>query len=986
MVSLGRAVLRLEADSSRFNAGLDAAERRARATSRAIAYAMIGIGTAITGSLALSAREAIRFESSFAGIRKTVDATATEFARLSRQMRDMALRIPINVNELNRIGELGGQLGVQAEHLARFTETIARLGVATNITATQAAQDLAQFINVMGVGTDRAEEFASVLVELGNNTATTESAILNISKRIAAFGVQVGLTHDQVQAYGATLLESGVRPEAGGTAFGRTITMLAKAVDEAGENLTKFANISRMTADEFATLWGDDANAALLAFIRGIRDMREAGGDTLTSLNTESRDLVTALEDLQIGSVRQRQSLFALSNNYEGLIENLRIANIQTERQDALLIESNKRFATSESQLILLQNSFREAAIVLGEAFLPAVVAVAQTLATAVKAVANFLNENRGLTQFLVQMFGVGGVALVALGALKLALLALGPAFATATAAGLGFFTAMRAAVFANPWVLAITGIVAAITLLAFNWGSIKDAVLGANRELESLANVLDENRFAAHGLADSADALRQRLDGVAEATSEAAKQQERFADAVERTQKGADVMRQLAQEHGITGPAVDAIIERLAGDMSDPFVPSGELGWLNRYENWQAALLANPDFRNMPQFHRQITAESRFTGAPFTRFSEEKFAVWFQQELDYQRRARFQAAAQEYMSELYEERHRINPPQYNYRPGAAYYDDPTDDDYTSHSQWEWAQGERRRRRAAEVQRLRYQMAMAQLEAQWGRAAASREYFRTAGEGARALPGGLGADIDLGDDIGTLGAGQAAYRQMLEGNAEAQKQKQEQFEDFQAEVGKLDSVTLADMNAALGTTADSWRALWEEVDDGGLLLTTAANLQAATDKLKSQEEQIDRVVFRVSDAGEAMREMGGSAQILEDWSEQLNIPMKELALTLRDAYGNTSFLTNEFDLMQAAISAGLGPELLKLIGLYQELKAAEDALREKPGRIDIDRNAQWQLAWAAGHGKIDPTSYVIGERDGKLFVETREFRISHLLH
>src|SRR3990167_9146427 len=54
----------------------------------------------------------IEFEHTFGGIRKTVEGTAEDFALLANQIRQMAKEIPLSVNELNKIGEIAGQLGI----------------------------------------------------------------------------------------------------------------------------------------------------------------------------------------------------------------------------------------------------------------------------------------------------------------------------------------------------------------------------------------------------------------------------------------------------------------------------------------------------------------------------------------------------------------------------------------------------------------------------------------------------------------------------------------------------------------------------------------------------------------------------------------------------------------------------------------------------------------------------------------------------------
>src|SRR5690606_7283857 len=75
---------------------------------------------------AYSIKAAIDFESSFAGVRKTVEATEAEFADLEKRFRDIAKSTPITTTQLNKIGELAGQLGVRGvDNLEKFTKTIA---------------------------------------------------------------------------------------------------------------------------------------------------------------------------------------------------------------------------------------------------------------------------------------------------------------------------------------------------------------------------------------------------------------------------------------------------------------------------------------------------------------------------------------------------------------------------------------------------------------------------------------------------------------------------------------------------------------------------------------------------------------------------------------------------------------------------------------------------------------------------------------------
>ena len=76
--------------------------------------ATAGIGVVLAGVAGTAAAmiatvgAASKFEDSFAGIKKTVNATDVEFEKLAGNIRRMAVDIPIATSQLNAIGEFAG--------------------------------------------------------------------------------------------------------------------------------------------------------------------------------------------------------------------------------------------------------------------------------------------------------------------------------------------------------------------------------------------------------------------------------------------------------------------------------------------------------------------------------------------------------------------------------------------------------------------------------------------------------------------------------------------------------------------------------------------------------------------------------------------------------------------------------------------------------------------------------------------------------------
>ena len=110
-----------------------------------------GVTLAATTGLVASA---VQWESSVASMAKTIDTTPAEFDALSGSIRDMALEIPVSASSLAELAATAGQLGIETPNIAEFTETVAAMGVSTNITAQEAASAFARIANITGMSQD----------------------------------------------------------------------------------------------------------------------------------------------------------------------------------------------------------------------------------------------------------------------------------------------------------------------------------------------------------------------------------------------------------------------------------------------------------------------------------------------------------------------------------------------------------------------------------------------------------------------------------------------------------------------------------------------------------------------------------------------------------------------------------------------------------------------------------------------------------------
>lgn len=306
--------------------------------------------------------EAIKFEDAFADVKKTVEETkTTSYEDIAQGLRELAQTVPTTADELAKIAGLAGQMGVNADDIVMFTKAMVDFGNATNITAEEAAQEIAQIYNVIGKGGDYStlENLLSTIVDLGNNSATTEKEIVEMFKNISAASSRVGMTEQQMAALAATLSSLGL-DKGGASSISTIMTKIDMAVSTNSKTLKDWADAAGMSVYQFKQAWGEDAAQTLSALLENLKATVDAGGN----LNRE-------FEDLGIKEMRRVDTLGRLVNATDVYNDALRRADAAFVEGNALSLEASKRYETLKSKLQILKNKFDEFKRSIGESLTP---------------------------------------------------------------------------------------------------------------------------------------------------------------------------------------------------------------------------------------------------------------------------------------------------------------------------------------------------------------------------------------------------------------------------------------------------------------------------------------------------------------------------------------------------------------------------------------------------------------------------------------
>lgn len=315
--------------------------------------------------LGLSAKTAIDFEDAFVGVTKTVEGTDEQLNQIRADIMKLSKQIPIATTELFALAEEAGQLGIKTEDITQFTELMAKLGTATNLSATEAGESIATFVNVMGTLPENYERIGSVIVQLGNNSKATEADIVSMAQRMSGAGATLGMSESAVLGLATALSSVGLEAEMGGTAISRVMNdfnRAANGVETKYGTLSQYAKICGMSTKEFANTVKNNAGEAIKQFVIGLGDTNRTGKST-----------IQLMSDLGINEVRLTDTMLRLANASGTVEEYMEMADKEWEVNNALNIEASKRYADTASQVELAKNKFAELADKFGQILLPTI-------------------------------------------------------------------------------------------------------------------------------------------------------------------------------------------------------------------------------------------------------------------------------------------------------------------------------------------------------------------------------------------------------------------------------------------------------------------------------------------------------------------------------------------------------------------------------------------------------------------------------------
>ncbi|WP_417200143.1 phage tail tape measure protein [Bizionia sp.] len=361
---------RYQADLQAVNARLDQLRGKARATKTSLGsiadgfnrFAALGATVIAAGTgIVLTMQKMIDYNGQLAdaqsNVRKTTGLTAQEVDELTKSFG--ALKTRTARIELLGLAEEAGRLGIEGvNNIKDFVEVANQMKVALgDDLGDEQIREVGKMVKIYKVGERTGRDFKNSLLSMGSainevsaSGSNQASFLVDFVKRTAGISDVANIAAEDMIGLAAAFDEAGQSQEISATAIN-------KFFGSAAENVADFAKVAGVSIEEYSRLLREDANEALILFLKGLKQG-----------NPSLEEMAMRLDGIELGGTRGAQAITALSANIENLEEKQRIANKSlleaTSLTDEYNLKNNNLAGTLDKVKKRLLGAFSSEAVV----------------------------------------------------------------------------------------------------------------------------------------------------------------------------------------------------------------------------------------------------------------------------------------------------------------------------------------------------------------------------------------------------------------------------------------------------------------------------------------------------------------------------------------------------------------------------------------------------------------------------------------------
>ncbi|WP_339048006.1 phage tail tape measure protein [Candidatus Mesenet endosymbiont of Phosphuga atrata] len=392
-------------------------------------------------TLAAPLKVAIDFESAMADVKKVVEfkEQTNEAIEFANKLKEMSRTIPLSAAELAQIAASGGQLGIAKEDLTQFTDTVAKMATAFDMSAEEAGDAIAKLSNVYNIGIDKMGKVGDVINHLSDNTAAKAREMVATLNMVGGTAKQFGLDIIQASSLANSFISLGKQPAKAATAINAMLSKLQTAGEQSREFQETLEEME-LSAEELEEAIKSSAQGAMMKFLAALEkiDSQERSKILYKLFGLEYQDDIALL----IGSL----------DKYKKAIE---LVAQERDYENSMQKEFDNRASTTANNLQLLKNSIAEVGMNLGSVMLPTLNTITGALKAISTSTAQFAERYPKITtaimgiitaliSFKIVVIGLGyALTFIKGGALALAAIMHGPLALAFTALSSSVFPAV---------------------------------------------------------------------------------------------------------------------------------------------------------------------------------------------------------------------------------------------------------------------------------------------------------------------------------------------------------------------------------------------------------------------------------------------------------------------------------------------------------------------------------------------------------------
>lgn len=311
-------------------------------------------------------------DDAMSAVQKTTGMTREEVESLRNSLQNIDTRT--STEELLKIAEIGGRLGLAKEDIEAFTRSVDVANVALGDSFQGGAEEIATVLGkIRGAFQDTKEmgiedafnAIGSALNSVGATCAATEGNVAQFAQRLGALPDAMKPSVQEAIGLGAAFENSSINAEVAATAYGQLMT-------KAAANIGKFAAAMGEPVEEMRELLNTNPVEFMLRFAESMRGM-------------PADELGAQLKELKLNAVGVQEAIGAMSSQTDEFRRILEVSATEFANGTSMMEEFGTVNNNAAAQLEKAKNAAQDAKAALGEELIPVITKLTQQSANGIK-------------------------------------------------------------------------------------------------------------------------------------------------------------------------------------------------------------------------------------------------------------------------------------------------------------------------------------------------------------------------------------------------------------------------------------------------------------------------------------------------------------------------------------------------------------------------------------------------------------------------